>query len=275
MASTMANMTTTEASNRLYKAYGVNVQPSYLNMLCQSGDIEHLTVPSPYGRKKDLFLIPESQLESIAKKLSGAHDNSQYTLTVKDIQDLLDYKTSQSVLNLITKGVLHPIVTFKGKQKIYRFKESDIMDYMSNKEKKHDGIKSPSEKIEKVVASSNSNTQADYLRVLDKYNSACKTIDNLKSDKVQLETKIADITRDDRSIISDLQCTITDLKAQVKTLEAQKEFLEADLNDYKIKCQALKIDLLSETSETQKYISASDQWKEGFKEGFKAGREIE
>ena len=142
-SSNVQYLSTTEFANRYNASMTIDkdhmpLEPSFVKLLCEQGQIEHSVIPARDGRKRDTLMIPEYELDKLDILLnkdkaedSGPKLVSERTLlTTTDVAELLGcHPTNVSLL--VRKGKLVPTNVEKhGKMNCYKFDEDYILKYM-------------------------------------------------------------------------------------------------------------------------------------------------
>ncbi len=119
---------------------GNTIDEGFVKLLCDQGKVEHSVVPAYDGRKKDVYMIPETAVEDIFIMLAGEPKKEEKKvakeLTNKEVADILGFDVS-TVNNMAREGVL-PFKSGSGKNRFgYEriFNEDDVLEYMSKREK--------------------------------------------------------------------------------------------------------------------------------------------
>jgi len=115
----------------------MKLEPSFVKLLCDQKSIEHSELPSHDGRKNDVYMIPEYELDKVDILLNG--NETEKTIDTKQAALLL--KMDRCYINqLVREGKLK--AERVGRKNV--FKESDVLDYLENttsrKRKPNDGF---------------------------------------------------------------------------------------------------------------------------------------
>lgn len=136
-------LSTTEFANRYNASMTIDkdhmpLEPSFVKLLCEQGQIEHSIIPARDGRKRDTLMIPEYELDKLDILLNKDKAESpkvklvseRTLLTTKDVAELLGcHRTNVNVL--VRKGKLVPTKVEKhGALDFYKFDEDYILKYM-------------------------------------------------------------------------------------------------------------------------------------------------
>lgn len=131
-------ITATEFANRYNKSRPIDkdfmpLEPSFVKLLCEQGKLEHSTLPAHDGRKKDIYMIPEHELETVEVILNGdkAVKNEQgRVMEVKEVAEFLE-RSQGNVIALAKKGDIkaRKVDNPHGGMKKYVFDESDVLKY--------------------------------------------------------------------------------------------------------------------------------------------------
>lgn len=109
------------------------LEPSFLKLLCEQGKIRYSELPAHDGRKKDVIMIPESELDTVDILLNGdeaIEKGPAKTMTTKEVAEFLGRSTS-NVLAIVRQGELkaRKIRNPHGGFDKYEFEENDILKY--------------------------------------------------------------------------------------------------------------------------------------------------
>ena len=119
------------------------LEPSFVELLCKKGEIEHSELQPGKGNKKFIYKIPEYELDRVAILINGDEFvkgkteetkpnliSERTLLTTKDVAELLGcHRTNVNVL--VRKGKLVPAKVEKhGALDFYKFDEDYILKYM-------------------------------------------------------------------------------------------------------------------------------------------------
>ena len=148
-SSNVQYLSTTEFANRYNASMTIDkdhmpLEPSFVKLLCEQGQIEHSVIPARDGRKRDTLMIPEYELDKLDILLNKdkAEDSKpklatkKPLLTTKDVADLLGcHPTNVSLL--VKNGKLVPTTIEKhGTLRSYKFDEDYILKYMETYSKR-------------------------------------------------------------------------------------------------------------------------------------------
>lgn len=142
-SSNVQYLSTTEFANRYNASMTIDkdhmpLEPSFVKLLCEQGQIEHSVIPARDGRKRDTLMIPEYELDKLdillnkdkAEKPMVEIVSKRTLLTTKDVAELLGCHPTNVTL-LIKKGKMIPTRVEKhGKTHSYMFDEDYILKYM-------------------------------------------------------------------------------------------------------------------------------------------------
>ena len=131
-------ITATEFANRYNKSRPVDkdfmpLEPSFVKLLCEQGKLEHSTLPAHDGRKKDIYMIPEHELETVEVILNGdkaVKEEPGRVMEVKEVAAFLE-RSESNVIALAGKGKLkaRKVGNPHGGLKKYVFDENDVLKY--------------------------------------------------------------------------------------------------------------------------------------------------
>ena len=131
-------ITVTEFANRYNKSRPVDkdfmpLEPSFVKLLCEQGKIEHSTLPAHDGRKKDIYMIPEHELETVDVILNGDKAVKEEPGRVMDTEEVATFLEihKNNVAALVRKGKLNArkIHNPHGGRDKYEFNENDVLKY--------------------------------------------------------------------------------------------------------------------------------------------------
>lgn len=254
-------ITTTEFANRYNKSRPIDkdfmpLEPSFVKLLCEQGKLEHSTLPARDGRKKDIYMIPEHELETVEVILNGDKAVKEEPARMMSTEEVAAFLGAHiSYVNvLIRKGKLKAQkIGIPGSNRWkYELKEDDVLQYAEEhpvrQYKKQEKAKSdiPDEKPKteapvKVVATPKEDPRDEDIKRLKSY------ISRLESENSKLKT---------------------DLDAAVSTANTLRgtnnklEFENADLRD--------------RLNHASKIAAGDDKdifdaYRRGFKDGFEMG----
>ena len=161
-------LSTTEFANRYNAMMPIDkdhlpLEPSFVEMLCEKGEIEHSELPAGKGHKKYIYKIPEYELDRVAILINGdefvkkeAKETKteialgKQLLSTKDVSELLGC-TQNNVLLLVKKGKLVPTKAEKhGRSTFYKYDEDYILKYIEEHPKrKNRTVEQESEMVKK------------------------------------------------------------------------------------------------------------------------------
>lgn len=103
-SSNVQYLSTTEFANRYNASMTIDkdhmpLEPSFVKLLCEQGQIEHSVIPARDGRKRDTLMIPEYELDKLDILINGEKAvkaeakpklaSEKKFLTTKDVAELL------------------------------------------------------------------------------------------------------------------------------------------------------------------------------------------
>ena len=142
-SSNVQYLSTTEFANRYNASMTIDkdhmpLEPSFVKLLCEQGQIEHSVIPAREGRKRDTLMIPEYELDKLdillnkdkAEEPKAKLVSERTLLTTKDVAELLGcHRTYVGVL--VKNGKLIPTKVEKhGELEFYKFDEDYILKFM-------------------------------------------------------------------------------------------------------------------------------------------------
>lgn len=236
-ADTTQYLSTTEFANRYNASMTIDkdhmpLEPSFVKLLCEQGQIEHSIIPARDGRKRDTLMIPEYELDKLDILLNKdkaeepkvvADDGTKQTfLNTKEVAELIGYDVSH-VNSLVREGKLKVAKTFssgKGGRQGRLFDEDYILEYMESHPKRK------YTKKEKPV------TNASKVSELEKLNA------DLEVKIMHLEHKISDLEIENKwleTANADLKKVIASQKEQISNSRgySEEEFFEAYRKGFK------------------------------------------
>lgn len=201
-------LSTTEFANRYNASMTIDkdhmpLEPSFVKLLCEQGQIEHSIIPARDGRKRDTLMIPEYELEKLdillnkdkAEKVEPKADPiiEKPLLTTKEVAELLGCHVTNVAL-MVKNGKLKPARNdMRGSRNSYKFDEDYILKYMEE-HPKHVNKKKETPVDDKTFEIENLKAQVEVLRAM--LNERDKTIDELleeKAEKPKVESFAKDI----------------------------------------------------------------------------------
>ena len=205
-------LSTTEFANRYNAMMPIDkdhmpLEPSFVELLCEKGEIDHSIIPARDGRKRDTIMIPEHELDKLdilinsdkAEKVEPKADPiiEKPLLTTKEVAELLGCHVTNIAL-MVKNGKLKPARNdMRGSRNSYKFDEDYILKYMEEHPKR--------ERAKKTVAKSEP--------VRDSENENFKN-ENLKNEN--LKKVINHLNK----IITDRDNTIRDLLAKAESKQS-------------------------------------------------------
>lgn len=131
-------ITATEFANRYNKSRPIDkdfmpLEPSFVKLLCEQGKLEHSTLPARDGRKKDIYMIPEHELETVDVILNSSKavkDEPGRLMDVKEVAEFLD-RNPNNVIALAKRGDIkaRKVDNPHGGMKKYVFDENDVLKF--------------------------------------------------------------------------------------------------------------------------------------------------
>lgn len=131
-------ITATEFANRYNKSRPIDkdftpLEPSFVKLLCEQGKLEHSTLPARDGRKKDVYMIPEHELETVDVILNGnktVKDEPGRLMDANEVAEFLD-RSPNNVIVLAKRGDLkaRKVDNPHGGMKKYVFDENDVLKF--------------------------------------------------------------------------------------------------------------------------------------------------
>lgn len=131
-------ITATEFANRYNKSRPIDkdfmpLEPSFVKLLCEQGKLEHSTLPAHDGRKKDIYMIPEHELETVDVILNGntaVKEEPGRAMDVKEVAEFLE-RHPNNVIALARTGKLkaRKVHNPHGGVDKYEFNEGDVLKY--------------------------------------------------------------------------------------------------------------------------------------------------
>jgi hypothetical protein len=117
------------------------LEPSFLKLLCEQGKIRYSELPAHDGRKKDVIMIPESELDTVDILLNGdeaIEKGPAKTMSTEEVATFLDIHKN-NVAYLVRKGKLkaRKIHNPHGGRDKYEFNENDVLKYAEEHPKRH------------------------------------------------------------------------------------------------------------------------------------------
>lgn len=131
-------ITATEFANRYNKSRPIDkdfmpLEPSFVKLLCEQGKLEHSTLPARDGRKKDVYMIPEHELETVDVILNGDKAVKEEPGRVMDTEEVATFLEihKNNVAALVRKGKLNArkIHNPHGGRDKYEFNENDVLKF--------------------------------------------------------------------------------------------------------------------------------------------------
>ena len=262
-------MTTTEFANRYNKSRPVDenfmpLEPSFVKLLCEQGKIEHSTLPARDGRKKDIYVIPEHELETVDVILNGdkaVKDEPGGVMEVKEVAEFLGRSTG-NVWALAREGKLkaRKIHNPHGGLDKYEFDEDDVLKFAEEHPKRHYTKRAEPKKDITVPVMSK---QIVRNPLSDKINELNTTVENLQATIKKLVFENADLKDRIQNNASKAADKLKELNTTIKNLQGANSILiseNADLKD--------QLDNASKTSDDKDIFEA---YRRGFKDGFEMG----
>ena len=111
----------------------MKLEPSFVKLLCEQKSIEHSILPSHDGRKNDVYMIPEYELEKVDIILNGdtaVKEEPDRVMDAKEVATFLGIHRN-NVAYLVRKGKLkaRKIHNPHGGADKYEFDEDDVLKY--------------------------------------------------------------------------------------------------------------------------------------------------
>ena len=250
-------ITAIEFANRYNKSRPIDkdfmpLEPSFVKLLCEQDKLEHSTLPARDGRKKDIYMIPEHELETIDVILNGGEvvkEEPAKTMNASEVAEFLGL-TKTYVCALAQRGKLKFIGKAQGPHgglASYVFNEDDVLKY-AEEHPKHSHAKKEKPKNDIPVEETPVQVSAT-----PKVDPRDEDIKRLKDYISKLESENARL-KHDRDLATSLA---NDLRGANNTLTIEN----ADLKD--------RLDHASRASSNDKDIF--DAYRRGFKDGFEMG----
>ena len=254
-------ITVTEFANRYNKSRPVDknfmpLEPSFVKLLCEQGKLEHSTLPARDGRKKDIFMIPEHELDTVDVILNGntaVKEEPGRVMDVKEVAEFLE-RSQGNVVALVRKGELkaRKVDNPHGGMKKYVFDENDVLKYAEEHPKRaYTKHTEPKKDISGPVMSK----QIVRNPLSDKIEELNTTIENLQATIKKLVFENADL-KDRLNHASKSDKEIEGLNTMIDDLISEN----ANLKD--------QLDHAPKTSEDKDIF---DAYRRGFKDGFEMG----
>lgn len=255
-------LTVAEAAREVTNVLGQYVDKTFVQMLCERKEIQASCIPSRDGRKNDIFMIHEGQIDKICLALRGdeifeAKKEEEKPMETREQFDTLEpgskYLTTneaaeclgvrrETVASMINKGYI-PAKKVKrpanqgGKQPyVYMIDESDVEEKMKVMEKKHS--KSVKVKEHESVGEPEPDPYRGRVFSQDFYDCLNKMKEEMHKTNEQLE-----------KLIEQTNTMVLDTRNMIKKYDEKHP--GKDISQVKL-----------------------ESYKEGFKDGFKAAMEV-
>ena len=122
------------------------LEPSYVKFLCDRGKITYSVLPAHDGRKKDVYMIPESQLEEVDILLNV---NVEKTLTAEEASAIIGCdKTYVSVLG--KRGDLKRERSIRNGKMVYLYREDDVKEFAETRKNKKEKAAAKLDEVEEL-----------------------------------------------------------------------------------------------------------------------------
>ncbi len=246
-------MTTTEFANRYNKSRPLGkdfmpLEPSFVKILCEQGKLEHSTLPARDGRKKDIFMIPEHELETVDVILNGntaVKEESGGVMDVKEVAEFLGRSTG-NVWALAREGKLkcRKVHNPHGGLDKYEFDENDVLKFAEEHPKR---AYTKHTKPKKDIPEPDNFDEVESLRA---------TIKNLVFENADLKDRI-------QYNANNAADKLKELNKKVKNLQGANSILISENTVLKD-----QLDNASKTSDDKDIFEA---YRRGFKDGFEMG----
>ena len=259
MVSKEQYITTTEFANRYNKTRPIDknfmpLEPSFVKLLCDQGKLEHSTLPARDGRKSDVYMIPEHELETIDILLNAdeAIDKKEPARTMSTTEVASFLNTSNTyVAALVRSGklkVADKVKTDHGGRPSFVFNEDDVLKY-AEEHSKHSRTKKEAPKND--IPAKETPVQV----------SATPKVDPRDEDIKRLKSYISRLESENAKLKTDLDSAVSAANT-LRGNNNQLVFENADLRD--------RLDHASKTTAgNDKDIF--DAYRRGFKDGFEMG----
>ena len=187
-------ITATEFANRYNRSRPIDkdfmpLEPSFVKLLCEQGKLEHSTLPARDGRKKDIYMIPEHELETIDILLNAneAIEKKEPVRTMSTTEVASFLNTSNTyVAALVRSGklkVADKVKTARGGRPSFVFNEDDVLKY-AEEHPKHYRVKKAEETPVQVSATPKEDPRDEDIKRLKSY------ISRLESENSKLKTDL-------------------------------------------------------------------------------------
>jgi predicted transcriptional regulator len=146
-----AFLSPTEFANRYNRTRPIDedfmpLEPSYVKFLCDQGKITYSVLPSHDGRKNDVYMIPENQIEEVDILLNA---NTEKALTAEEAAAIIGCdKTWVSVLG--RKGDLKRERSIRNGKMVYLYKEEVVKEFAEARKNKKEKVAAKSDEVEEL-----------------------------------------------------------------------------------------------------------------------------
>lgn len=146
-----AFLSPTEFANRYNSTRPIDesfmpLEPSYVKFLCDQEKITHSVLPAHDGRKNDVYMIPESQLEEVDILLNV---NVEKTLTAEEASLIIGCdKTYVSVLG--KRGDLKRERSIRNGKMVYLYQEEDVKEFAEARRNKKEKAAAKLDEVEEL-----------------------------------------------------------------------------------------------------------------------------
>jgi regulator of replication initiation timing len=245
MVSKEQYITTTEFANRYNKTRPIDknfmpLEPSFVKLLCDQGKLEHSTLPARDGRKNDVYMIPEHELETIDILLNADEaiekKEPARTMSTNEVASFLNISNTY-VAALVRSGklkVADKVKPARGGRPSFVFNDDDVLKYYEENSKH-----------------------------------ACK---HKSEHKIDIPAENAEAKQ-----VEELTKVVKELRAEILKLVEDNEKLMDDnekLMDSAAKSDKIIADLRSKLNQASKSANDKDifeAYRHGFKDGFEMG----
>ncbi len=110
----------------------MKLEPSFVKFLCEQKSIEYSELPSHDGRKNDVYMIPEYELEKVDILLNA---NTEKTLTAEEVSLIIGCNKSY-ISVLARKGDLKRTRSIRNGKMTYLYQEESVKKYIEKRNNK-------------------------------------------------------------------------------------------------------------------------------------------
>jgi len=124
----------------------MKLEPSFVKFLCEQKTIEHSELPSHDGRKNDVCMIPEYELEKVDILLNSI---TEKTLTAEEASLIIGCdKAYISVLG--KRGDLKRTKSIRNGKMAYLYQEASVKEYAEKRKSKKEKAAAKSDEVENL-----------------------------------------------------------------------------------------------------------------------------